>query len=335
MNTPLLTIGVATLDRPKYLEEALKSIVAAAQRCDCNIQLVVSDMGGNPESARAYERATHNAPSWLHCEWICDTGIPSGIANWENCLVRARGRYFMMIGDDDRLLPEAFIHLKETLENRDSELAGLLASACDIDEAGVRLRTLKNPRKVHDGRAFLADVVTRKLHLRWCAFVAKTSGLKKSRPFSWPFPGGGGAADGAAIISTALSGEIITLDVPISEFRVHSGNDSRAVSLSYQHDQRETLQQFVSSLPQATSIDRALVFVWLGAGIRYQCLRWAIQGLLDNSKLKHLEMMAFDHLKRAAGQPLPTRVRLYQLRSFAVGVLARLITQASFRRNRA
>ncbi len=331
MNAPLLTIGVATLNRPKYLEIALKSIISASQFCECNIQLVVSDMGGNPESACAYERATHNAPSWLQCEWISDIRIPSGIANWDNCLKRARGQYFMMIGDDDRLLPEAINRLKEALDNCETELAGVLASACDIDESGVQLRTLKNPRHVRKGREFLVDVVTRKLQLRWCAFVAKTSILKNTRPFSWPFPGGGGAADGAAIISTALSGDILTLDVPISEFRVHGGNDSRAISLSYQHDQRQTLHQFVASLAQATSTDRGVVSVWLGAGIRYQCLRWAMQGLLENSEFKYLERLARVHLKHASGLQLPIRVRIYQFRSQIIGFFAFLITLTGFR----
>jgi hypothetical protein len=332
MCEPLLTVGIATLNRPHYLEEAIESVVTAAQRIECRIQLVVSDMGGNTESFRSYERSTLNSPSWLQCEWFSDTRIKSGIANWDNCLSRARGRYYMMIGDDDRLLPEAIIHLKAALDSRDSEPTGLLASACDIDANGGNRRTLVNPRRVYDGRVFLADVVTRKLYLRWCAFVARTKVLKSCRPFTYPFPGGGGAADGAAIISAALSGQIITLDVPISEFRVHGDNDSRAISLMYQRDQRKTLQQFVATLPQATATDQALVSVWLGTGIRFQCLRWAIQGLLDVPTLSDLEKLAHDHLDSFSGQDLPTRIRLFRAVSRMVGLLARVLTVIGFLR---
>jgi hypothetical protein len=313
---PLLTVGIATLNRPTYLEQAIASVVAAARRIERPIQLVVSDMGGNPLSAEAYQRAIHDAPAWLTTEWVCDTTIPSGIANWNNCLDRATGRYYMMIGDDDRLVPGGLSHVAAALASQYQEPAGLLASARDIDGDGQLKRLGLNPRARLDGRAFLTDVITRKLHLRWCAFVGRTDILKACRPFSYPFPGGGGAADGAAIISAALNGDMMT----------HGANESRAISLDYQLKQRSTLRQFVAELPQATAADRALVAVWLGAGVRFQCLRWAYQGVLDPQTHRALEEQVREDLKLARSARFGLRVQLFRALSAIVGSIAWILS---------
>lgn len=326
MDEPFLTIGIATLDRPKYLGEAIQSVVNAAKRCECRIQLVVSDMGGHEASAHAFQRASHDAPAWLDCQWLSDTRIPSGIANWEACLNQARGHYYMMIGDDDRLVPDAIYRLRDALEQPGPKPAGLLASARDIDAIGAHRRTRVNPRRRQSGRDFLTDVVTRRLHLRWCAFVARTDILRKTRPFAHPFPGGGGAADGAAIISAALAGDILTLDLPISEFRVHGGNDSRSISIEYQRTQRHTLEQFVHGLPLATAADHALVALWLGGGVRYQCLRWAAQGLLDLGTLNELDQLAQAYLRKASVQPLSLNLRAFGAVTGVVVGVARILT---------
>jgi glycosyltransferase involved in cell wall biosynthesis len=334
MPQPVLTIGIATLNRPSYLREAIESIIVSARSVVCPVQLVVSDMGGHSESAHAYIEATRDAPIWLTCEWFSDTTIKTGIDNWERCLSKARGRYYMMIGDDDRLLPDGIHLLKGALDQREPAPAGLLASARDIDATGAHRRTYLNPGRTYEGRAFLSEVITRKLHLRWCAFVALTDELKACRPFAYPFPGGGGAADGAAIVSAALAGNIVSLNVPISEFRVHSGNDSRAISIDYQRTQRQVLEQFVSELPQATAYDRAMVSVWLGTGIYFQCLRWSLNGFLDTATLHSLDELARSHLYKVARVKLSLSVRLFAIGSKAIGAIAHLLTHIGYGRRR-
>lgn len=96
--TPLITFGVPAYNRPHLLAETLASI--AAQTATTDYEVIVCDDGGLPETAAAVGRFPverffyHRNSSSL-----------GPVRNWNECLRRARGRWVMVLHEDDLLYP--------------------------------------------------------------------------------------------------------------------------------------------------------------------------------------------------------------------------------------
>lgn len=308
---PLLTVGIATLHRPVYLEEAVRSVVEAARHTSAVIEMIVSDMGCATASKFAYDRAVQNAPPNLRVRRLERPMVMTGIENWNQCLREATGLFYMMIGDDDRLRPDAFYILSPILIAAPNSTAAVLASARDINAHGKVSHQTRNREAVLVGRAFLERVVLRRITLRWCAFVARTEVLHRTEPFSLPFPGGGGAADGAAILSASMHGAVQTLSVAISEFRVHGANDSRGIDINYQIEQRNVLIRFLGQQALLPRWVENLTNLWLGTGVYFQIMRWTAAHELDIETRDALRKLAKNYVDRVSFRELPIRFLLF------------------------
>ena len=95
---PLITFGIPTYNRPRLLAETLASI--AAQTTGADYEVIVCDDGGLPETAATVARFPadrffyHRNPVRL-----------GPVRNWNECLTRARGRWVMILHEDDTLYP--------------------------------------------------------------------------------------------------------------------------------------------------------------------------------------------------------------------------------------
>lgn len=95
---PLITFGIPAFRRPALLAEALASL--AAQEGDFDFDVVVCDDGGLAETRRTVE-AFSARPISFHLN-----SPPLGaVANWNGCLRLARGRWVMVLHEDDMLYP--------------------------------------------------------------------------------------------------------------------------------------------------------------------------------------------------------------------------------------
>ena len=95
---PLITFGIPAYNRPQLLAETLASI--AAQTAAVDYEVIVCDDGGQPATAAAVARFPagrffyHRTPIQ-----------PGPVRNWNECLRRARGRWVMILHEDDTLYP--------------------------------------------------------------------------------------------------------------------------------------------------------------------------------------------------------------------------------------
>lgn len=313
MNTPLLTIGIATLNRPQYLSEAINSIcTAAAASTKYKIELIISDMGSNPKTSQVAKEFQSVQPKNLSIIYIHDDSIRSGIENWKRCLVNATGLFYMMIGDDDRVHPNDFSEFLKTLLNLDAAISVVLGSPTDIDSLGNITYKRELNRKRYNPNKFLQKVATRTLPIRWCCFTFRTEQLRACQPFDLPFPGGGGSADGAAILAGLDMGDALVLDLHPSEFRRHESNDSQAINLEYQISQREIFHSFISSRIKSPQLIR-LAELWNANGIYFQILRWASNGKLDKISKLQLSALAKKMENKIKWKELPLHLRLFNI----------------------
>lgn len=96
--TPLITFGIPTYNRPHLLAETLASI--AAQTAAADYEVIVCDDGVLPETAATVARFP--ADRFFYHR---NTPTLGPVPNWNECLRRARGRWVMILHEDDTLYP--------------------------------------------------------------------------------------------------------------------------------------------------------------------------------------------------------------------------------------
>ncbi|WP_426491034.1 glycosyltransferase family 2 protein [Hymenobacter sp. 102] len=126
---PLLSICVPTYHRPELLARALRSI----GRLPAGVEVIISDNStANALSAQvaAQVLAEEPAPRWHYYR-----NAPGGNAatNWTACLARARGRFILMLHDDDYLLPGGLHTMLQTLRRVQNQHHAVLFGVRVVD----------------------------------------------------------------------------------------------------------------------------------------------------------------------------------------------------------
>jgi glycosyltransferase involved in cell wall biosynthesis len=95
---PLISFGIPAYNRPHLLAEALASI--AAQTAAVDYEVVVCDDGQTEDNRRVVEQFPAARFSYHG-----NRPALGPVGNWNECLRRARGRWVMVLHEDDTLYP--------------------------------------------------------------------------------------------------------------------------------------------------------------------------------------------------------------------------------------
>lgn len=156
---PLLTIAIPTYKRADDLEELLKTLEPQLARCR-QVELLVSDNASpdrTPEVTAAavarYEAAGARIEVHRQAQNLGADG------NFAFCYAQARGRFFWLLGDDDRIVPgglEEILALLETPEGEPAELDIVYATSYAYehdwlkerkkDPLGREVQIIRDPR---------------------------------------------------------------------------------------------------------------------------------------------------------------------------------------------
>jgi glycosyltransferase involved in cell wall biosynthesis len=168
---PLVTVAIPTLYRHTYLQESIASALSQTYR---NLEVLVADDGMNQDVRAVSEAAAHGDSRvryWRNSE-------RRGLAgNWNRCLELARGEYIIIIGDDDRLLPEGIAVLME-----DATEDVIFGHHFLIDEVGRRLEneTERNTRRYERDRIPPGPIACPE-EIVWKNSVSSSASLVRSR----------------------------------------------------------------------------------------------------------------------------------------------------------
>lgn len=98
IHAPLITIAVPAYNRPALLAETLASI--AAQTAHVALEVIVCDDGAMKETREVVERYSNEGFRY-HAN-----KVPLGaVGNWNQCIRMARGKWVMVLHEDDALYP--------------------------------------------------------------------------------------------------------------------------------------------------------------------------------------------------------------------------------------
>ena len=140
---PLVSIIIPTFDRPRYLQEAIETVLAQTYS---NIELLIFDNGMLDETRLVAENAAGRDPRVRFQRNERDLGMSANF----NALARAaRGEFLAAIGDDDRLLPDFVNRLVGVMR---PELAIAFSNHYLINADGKRLEAESREHTRHYGR---------------------------------------------------------------------------------------------------------------------------------------------------------------------------------------
>ena len=144
---PLVTIAVPTLNRLRYLKEAVASGLAQTYP---NVEVLISDDGSSDGTAD-WCRSLASADRKVRYQ---RNKTRRGLAgNWNALADSARGRYMMLMGDDDRLLPDC---VEKLMEAGHDEAHVVFSNHYLIDGEGRRL----DEESIQQTRVYRRDILS-------------------------------------------------------------------------------------------------------------------------------------------------------------------------------
>lgn len=115
MDKPLLTIGIPTFNRAKYLDRCLDSIIKQLSDIDQSVELVVSNNASTDHTRSVVEKYTQ-VTSIQYYENDINLGPDSTCAM---CFEKANGKYVWILGDDEFLLEGSLKQIVNILIDKD------------------------------------------------------------------------------------------------------------------------------------------------------------------------------------------------------------------------
>ena len=120
--SPAVSVGIPTYNRADGLRRALESVLAQSER---DIEVIVADNASSDETAQVIELAVARDARVRAITQPSNVGLT---ANFNTVLQAARGRYAMVLADDDWLEPDYLAHCRAALD-ADERLALVAGSA--------------------------------------------------------------------------------------------------------------------------------------------------------------------------------------------------------------
>lgn len=207
-----VTIGIPTYNRAGCLERAIDSALA---QDGVNIEVIVSDNDSVDNTSVVMRRYSENP----NVRYLKNTFNIGPAANYNQCLDKATGLYFMILGDDDWLSRDYCKVLVDTISGEDAVFLGQCQT---VASDGTFLSRSSGVRYDMAGLAFVEDLLLGRPNVRRHAcfmFAAKTRSFRAAGGF--PNTEAGQHCDNMLLIRILLNHEIRYDPVPVNYYSVY------------------------------------------------------------------------------------------------------------------
>ena len=224
MSLARATIAIPTCNRENYLREALDS---ALEQTYENLEVIVSDNCSDDGTAE-YLRSVSD-PRLVVLQQSTNLGM---IGNWEACLERATGEYFLLLSDDDTLDRDAIRSLVSAIENAEEpdKVAFAYCRSLVVDQNGSPLSLDSVAPSYEPSSGLVLGFFSRRRMIRPCATLLRTQDIREVGGYK---QGSVRLAVDAIVWSRVLQKRAIAASVgrPLARYRVHTGNLSTLQSI--------------------------------------------------------------------------------------------------------
>lgn len=137
MNRPedrdvLVSIGMPTRNRSRYIREALDSLVAQTYK---NFELVISDNASSDDTQAVCEEYARKD---RRIRYVRQTELVDVMSNWNAVRAQAKGAYFMWAADDDKWAHD-FLERCIAVFRKNPELAMVASGFEEFDDRGRKM----------------------------------------------------------------------------------------------------------------------------------------------------------------------------------------------------
>jgi glycosyltransferase involved in cell wall biosynthesis len=234
---PLVTIAIPTLNRASWLKECVFSALSQTYR---NIEVIVSDNASTDETQEVLKAILD--PRLHVVRQKSNVGL---LPNWNACLAEARGEYFVIVSDDDRIAPQ-LLERSVALAKRDPQIPIVIALS-DVYFSGIA-RTWRAHNKlktgIWNGIDILQELLTLPIFAGISTFMFRTEALRARGGFPVDFPH---AADTAVWIPLLFVGSAGFVDEPGGTIRLHNARETSRLAIDLRlSDSKKAIDLIVS-----------------------------------------------------------------------------------------
>lgn len=249
-DSPDVTISIPTRNRAGLLKEALFSALAQDY---LNLEVLISDNCSADETQESLSGITDPRVKMFR------QATPLSMhENWNFCLQKARGRFFLLLSDDDLLLPGAVSAL--LVPFRDPEVRLAYSRCILVNHDGRTLGLTKDAPAMETGRDFIKASLEGQRQALPCITMHYTS----EAVAAGGYPQVGNVTDLALRLALAAPGKVACVGRPLAKYRLNP------VGLT--SDLKKTLSSVKAFLKWADSTEGALR-PWRRE-IRHYCSAW-------------------------------------------------------------
>ena len=195
MSDILLTIAIPTYNRSKCLGRAIDS---ALSQVGVNLEVIVSDNASSDDTLSVMSKYKDNT----NVKYIRNSFNIGAVANYNQCLNKASGVYFMILGDDDWLSENYAQSLIDTLKDRNGVFFGKCIAITPNEKI---LHESSDSSYESSGLDFYNSLVNRDPEIArhaWFMLAAKTSILRTAGGF--PYTDNASYSDNLLLLKLAL-----------------------------------------------------------------------------------------------------------------------------------
>ncbi|HZG86176.1 glycosyltransferase family 2 protein [Paenibacillus sp.] len=267
----LISVAVPTLNRCAYLREALESILSQTYT---NIEVIVSNNQSTDETREFLDLIRDPRVAVFHHEKRL-----SMVENWNFCLSKSSGVYFLLLSDDDfldaKFIEECISAINRLRVEEKEDISVIYGNVITVDTHGMQLYSRKNESITEPelGWQFLAGWFRENRNVQLCSTLFETEQLKAI----------GGFTSDNLYAPDAISRNLLlinakTLFVPNAKsyYRVHLSSETNSTfSASTRLDWDLKMVSLILS-----KMDKAEYIPWLTKlGFRYAKKRYILSSL--------------------------------------------------------
>jgi len=242
-NDPLITIAIPTFNRALLLKDCILSALAQSYQ---HFEVIVLDNASTDETGEILKQFQDSRLRVVRQK--SNVGLPQ---NWNSCLAEAKGDYFVLVPDDDRVAPW-MLERCITLFRSEPEIE-IVIGLSDINLSQVgRIETVARNRNLRtgiwDGTDILKEFLEGRLCTNMCSIMLRTEALRAGGGFPIDHPY---VADVAAWAPVLLKGKAGFINEPCGIFRTNP--DSQTARLTVD-DRLRDWRELIDEIPNKANL---------------------------------------------------------------------------------
>ena len=228
-----VTIAIPTFNRANTVCNAIESVLSQTYS---NIEIIVSDNASIDDTFKIISSYTDNNITILRQS--VNIGM---VGNWNACLEKASGDYFILLSDDDLLNPCFVDKCIAVIDENAEELPAIIYTRTNVNNNNDSYITRSGLEK-EAGYEFVTNWFNGNREIYLCGTIYNTRYLKLIGGFpDKPVI----MTDSAAIAAVAFLGSVVHVNESLATYEWHSGSISSRTSLTDWVDDDYNLAQYV------------------------------------------------------------------------------------------